>query len=63
MLQDPTFAQIRDAMFELEMKADRYGRVLDQKTNFFVGYSGHGTSILGNLNLTLPTILTEEKYS
>ena len=31
-------------------------------TNIFLGYSGHGTSIKGQLFITLPTKLTQEEY-
>ena len=47
-------------MYELELKASRRGKT--HKTNLFLAYSGHGTSISGNLNLTLPTLLTEDEY-
>ena len=32
-------------------------------TNIFLGYSGHGTSIKGQLFITLPTKLTQEEYT
>ena len=47
-------------MHELEEKARWRGKT--HHTNIFLGYSGHGTSINGRLNITLPTPITEEKY-
>ena len=60
MLLDPTYQEIKDAMYELEEKARWRGKT--HNTNIFLGYSGHGTSISGHLHITMPTIISEESY-
>ena len=47
-------------MYNLDKKAKQHGKT--NKTNIFLAYSGHGTSISGNLHITLPTPITEEAY-
>ena len=47
-------------MKELQVKAKKRGKT--HKTNIFLGFSGHGTSVNSNLNMTLPTRITEKEY-
>ena len=45
-----------------ELKKRVQQRAKKNPTNVFLGYSGHGTSIKGQLFITLPTKLTQEEY-
>ena len=47
-------------MEELKKRVQKRSR--RNPTNIFLGYSGHGTSMNGQLFLTLPTKLTQEEY-
>ena len=60
MLLDPTFLEIKAKMEEFKNKVSKQSR--SNPTNVFIGYSGHGTSIRGELFMTLPTKLTQEEY-
>ena len=60
MLLDPTYQEIKNAIYELEVKARWRGKT--HNTNIFLGYSGHGTSINGHLHITMPTPISEESY-
>ena len=48
-------------MEEIKNRVQKQSRN-NNPTNIFLGYSGHGTSINGQLFITLPTKLTQEEY-
>jgi hypothetical protein len=61
VLIDPTHEEIVAAMEAFKKKIEN--REGTKPTNIFYAYSGHGTSIKGRLNITLPSSVTEEEYA